>query len=103
MWILHEGEKRVIRANLKRLSGSGPIVLTSPSRRILDSRRAVVKDWNVDGSATWNPTTEAIEALFDSTVTGLTAPGIYYMDLRGIVGSEIYEIPIKIKLLEFGP
>lgn len=102
MYALKEGEKRTIRAEVKRLTGSGAISLTTPQRRILDASGAAVAgfDW---ASASWDSVNEEISTVFDSTATGLTAVGTYYVDLRGTIGSELYQIKIEVRVREFGP
>ena len=102
MYQLKEGEKRTIRAEVKRVTGSGAISLTTPQRRILNSTHALVAtfDW---AAAAWDSATNEISALFDSTATGLTAVGIYYMQFRGVIGAERYEIEIPVNVSEWGP
>lgn len=97
---LKEGEKRIAIARLQRLVGAGTVTLTTPERRILDGNRAVVKDW---AAAAWDATKLELSALFDSTATGLTAPGTYYMQLRGTIDTELYAIEIEVKLTDWGP
>jgi hypothetical protein len=102
---LKEGEKRVIRAEVKRTSGSGAIVVSAPQFRIVAgatvAARAVVAgfDW---ASATWDGVSE-ISALFDSTIAALSAPGNYYLQFRGVIGVELYEKEITVKVADWGP
>ena len=99
---LHEGEKRYIKAKLLRLTGSGAITLTSPERRILTSARVVAVgfDW---AAATWDSANSELVALFDSTVAALSTPGHYYVQLRGVIASELYATEIKVEVLDWGP
>jgi hypothetical protein len=102
MYTLKEGEKRTVRGRIERKTGAGAIALTTPQRRILNTSRALITgfDW---ATAQWDATASEISALFDSTATGLTAPGTYYMQLRGVIGSELYAIEIKVVVQEWGP
>jgi hypothetical protein len=102
VYTLKEGEKRTIRAKVKRREGSGAIVLTTPERRIVDANRALVAgfDW---AAASWDPNTNELSALFDSTSANLSAVGTYYMELRGTVGPERYGIEIQVDVQEWGP
>ena len=99
---IREGEKKDVIVKVSRLLGSGAITLTSPERRILDGNRALVPgfDW---AAATWDATLAHLFALFDSTLAGLTAPGTYYMQLRGVIGSERYATEVRVDLVEWGP
>lgn len=99
---LKEGEKRMIAAKVKRRRGSGAIALTNPERRIVDAYNALVVgfDW---AAATWDATKNEISALFDSTLAGLTVPGTYYMELRGVIGPERYGIKVQVDVQEWGP
>lgn len=102
MITLHEGEKRDIIAYVRRLRGSGAITVQTPQRRILDSAKALITgyDW---ATATWDSGAAELYCLFDSTLTGLTAVGTYYVQLRGIIGTERYEKTITVRILESGP
>lgn len=101
---LKEGEKRTIRASVRRLTGEGAITLTSPQRRILTAARTLVAgfDW---AAAAWVSTlgAEEISTLFDSTAAGLTGVGFYFVQLRGVIGAELYGIEIKVEVLDWGP
>jgi len=99
---LRESEKKDIAVKVERTRGTGAISLTSPERRILDAARAVIAgfDW---GAASWDGTTAELFALFDSTAAGLTAPATYYMQLRGVIGSERYAAEVRVDLIEWGP
>ena len=76
-------------------------MLTSPQRRILNSARAVISgfDW---GDAVWTAGSSEISALFDSTTAGLTMPATYYMQLRGVIGAELYAADIIVVLGDWG-
>lgn len=102
MIALKEGEKRSVKARVRRLAGAGAIALTSPQRRILDANLALITgfDW---ATATWDPDNEEISTLFDSTVAGLSAPATYYVQLRGTIGAELYAIQIAVIVNDWGP
>lgn len=102
MIVINEGEKRNIEFSVKRNRGSGAITLTAPERRILNSQRVLIInfDW---AAAIWDSTDEILFALFDSTAAGLTVAGRYYMQLRGTIGSERYGGEIVVQLREWGP
>jgi hypothetical protein len=101
MIILYEGEKRdIIVKVVRRIAGA--YILSSAERRILTAARAVVPgfDW---AAATWDPAAAELSALFDSTAAGLTAPGIYYLQLRCTIGAERYETEIRVDVSDWGP
>ncbi len=99
---VYKGEKQdiAVRVSWRPGRGSGPITLTSPGRRILDKTRAVVTnfDW---AAASWDATKQELFASFDSTAVGLTTVGIYWMQLRGTIGAELYETEVKVELVTF--
>ena len=99
---IKEGAKNTIRARVERTQGSGAITLVTPERRIVDANRALIAgfDW---AAAAWDGTLNELSALFDSNLAGLTAPGTYYMQLRGTIGPERYVTEVKVILEEFGP
>lgn len=103
MKTIFEGEKRNIAAKVRRTDGStAAITLTSPQRRILNANKAVVSgfDW---GGATWDSATNKILALFDSTAAGLTSVGTYFVQLRGVIGNELYGAQVTVNVKEWGP
>lgn len=103
MRILYEGEKRYLGHEITRQTGSGAIVLTSPERRILDSAKVLVTgfDW---AAATWDSNANKLYALFDTTATGLTAIGRYYLQFRATIdGVERYIRPIEVVVRDVGP
>lgn len=102
MITIEEGDKRKIAVKVKRLRGPGPVNLTTPERRILDVNHALVTgfDW---AAASWDPTSGELFAVFDSTQVNLTAAGTYYMQLRGVIGSERYGREVKIVIEDWGP
>lgn len=99
---IYEGGKELIEVQITRRRGSDPITLTTPERRILDSGRALVSgfDWT---ACQWDETNAILSALFDSTATGLTVPGLYYMQLRGVIGNERYEAEVPVTVKDWGP
>jgi len=102
MITLLEGEKRDVVVSLTRIRGSGTWSLTSPQYRILDYKRAVITGYNWV-TAAWDATESELSALFDSTLTGLTTVGIYYVQLRGTIGTERYGAEVRVQLLDWGP
>ncbi len=98
---LREGDKREVIVSVSK-RGGGTVTLTTPQRRILDGTRTLVAgfDW---AAATWDGTAAELFTLFDSTAEGLTAPGTYYVQLRGTIGNEVYETEVLVRLLEWGP
>jgi len=100
---LREGEKRDISVRVSRTRGlETDVTLTNPQRRILDADRAVITsfDW---ATASWDSEERELYAAFDSTATGLATPGIYYMQLRGTIGTEVYAREIRVDVLDWGP
>lgn len=102
MLILKEGEKKNVRATVTQTAGTGTWSLTTPQYRILNSGRTVVAgyDW---ATATWDSTAAELYALFDSTIAVLSTVGTYYVQLRGTIGTERYEIEITVQVVEVGP
>lgn len=99
---IEEGEKEDIIVAVTRKRGSGAVPVTSPQRRILNAAKTVVSgfDW---AAASWDATAGDLYALFDSTLTGLTAVGTYYMQLRCTIGSELYRMTVRVDVVEAGP
>ncbi len=102
MIAIKEGEKRAVKIEVVRVTGSGTITLTTPQRRILDASRVVVTgfDW---ATASWDSANNEIVALFDSTVSVLSAVGRYYVQLRGTIGSELYAAEVMVEVSDWGP
>lgn len=101
-YTVREGVKLDIAVKVERTRGTGTITMTSPERRILDGSRALVTgyDW---GAALWDDSNKELYALFDSTVSGLSAPATYYMQLRGVIGLERYGTEVRVEVTEWGP
>jgi hypothetical protein len=99
---IREGDYEDVRASVARTSGSGTWTGTSPERRILDSNRALVAgcDW---AACAWDGTESEISALFDSRVAALAAPGIYYVQLRLVLGTERKSVEVTVSVVEVGP
>jgi hypothetical protein len=91
-----------IRVGVGRSSGSGTWALTSPQRRVLDANHVLIAgfDW---ATCTWDAVALELYWLFDSTVAGLTAPGYYYVQFRGTIGTELCEAEVAVQVTEFGP
>ena len=99
MKTIFEGEKRNIAVLVKNSAGA-TVSLTSPQRRILAGDKTVVSDL---AGATWDSENSKLYALFDSTAVGLTEPGNYFMQLRGVIGLEIYVFQITVHVKDLGP
>lgn len=102
MQALYEGEKRTIEVQVIRRRGSGTFSVTAPERRILDEARNVVTDFDWSG-ANWNADESIVSALFDSTQAGLSAPGLYYMQFRFVIGTDRIEHEVAVQVREWGP
>jgi hypothetical protein len=102
MVTVREGLKIDVAFGVSRTRGSGAITLTSPERRILDANRALVAgfDW---AAASWDSVNNELFATFDSTATGLTAVGTYYVQLRGVIGAERPGGEIVVQVVDWGP
>ena len=102
MIIVPEGDKRDISVLVERVRGSGTIPVTVPERRILNSVRTLVTgyDW---AAATWDAGESSLTTLFDSTATGLSAPGTYFVQLRCVIGGERYADEVEVRVREVGP
>ncbi len=102
MLSVYEGLKEDVRVSVARSSGSAAFTLTTPQRRILTSARALVAgyDW---AACTWDGTLSELSALFDTTAVGLSAPGIYYVQVRGTIGAERVGGEVQVVVKEWGP
>lgn len=102
MLTVREAEKKDVRVSVELVDGSGAWSLTTPQYRILDASHALVAgyDW---AAATWDSSASELYALFDSTIAALSAVGMYYVQLRGTIGSERYEVEIPVAVVEVGP
>ena len=102
MRLIYEGAKSSIEMEVRRERGTGPIILSNPQYRIVDAARALITgfDWAV---ADWDDETNIISAMFDSSVTGITAVGKYYMQFRATIGAERYEWEVTVQVREWGP
>jgi hypothetical protein len=98
---IFEGLKEDVISRVRQ-RGTGAYILSSAERRIVDSDFAAIPgyDW---AACTWDPTTETLFALFDSTLTGLSVPGFYWMELRATIGAERIGTRIKVWVREWGP
>lgn len=102
MIVVREGEMVDVGMMISRARGSGAWALVTEQYRILDGGHALVTgyDW---AAATWDAAASELYALFDSTIAVLSQPGVYYMQLRGVIGVERYEFEVPISLREVGP
>jgi hypothetical protein len=102
MRVIFEGSAEDGRMLVERVSGSGSWSLTSPQRRILTSTRTLVAgyDW---AACTWDSVASDLYTLFDSALTGLTAPGDYYLQFRCTIGAERPEAEMIFRVKEWGP
>lgn len=100
MMTLREGEKHDVRVKCERTDSTGDVTMTTPQYRILSATRTVLVDW---GNATWDDTADELYALFDSTLALLLAPGVYYVQLRGTIGTERYMQEVVVQVVEAGP
>jgi hypothetical protein len=102
MIALREGEKRDAIVAVRRVLGTGAYILSNAEYRILTAARAAVAGYGW-AAATWDSSAGQLYALFDSTVSALATPGIYYVQLRGTIGSELYEAEVTVRVVEAGP
>lgn len=101
MKIIFEGLKEDVISRVRQ-RGIGAYIASSAERRIVDSAFVLIPgfDWE---ACTWDATEETIIALFDSTLTGLSVPGFYWMEQRLTIGAERIGIRTKVWLREWGP
>ncbi len=101
-YTLTENERRDIRVAVARASGTGAIPVVNPERRILTGARTVVAgyDW---AAATWDGTANEVYAAFDARAAALSAAGIYYMQFRIPIGSEVYTPEVEVRVRDVGP
>lgn len=100
MKTIYEGAKKPVGFHIRLRASAGTFVLTNGQYRILDSARAVIVNW---ASATWDSTALELSAVFDSTATGLTVPGTYYVQFRWTIATEDGSNEVKVLLKEWGP
>jgi hypothetical protein len=102
MLLLFEGEKKDVRVKVVRKDGGGDFTAGTVQRRILDAARALITtfDW---ATATWDGSNYEVYSLFDSTATGLTTPGMYFVQYRFTIGTERYEVECPVRVVEWGP
>ncbi len=99
---IKEGLAERCSLKIKRRSGLGPFTVAAPQRRVLNSSRALITgfDWAV---ATYDAASRELYTIFNSGLTGLTAPGIYYVQLRADIDGIKRGGEIEVEVIDWGP
>ena len=102
MVTVREGEKKDVAVKVERTRGTGSVTVTAPQYRVLNAARALVTgyDW---AAAAWDDVNDELYILFDSTALNLATPGVYYVQLRGTIGTELYQKEVTVQVVEVGP
>ena len=98
---MYTGMKEEVSAKLLR-RGVGEYIASSAERRIVDScfRTVVGCDW---AACNWDPVGEKISTLFDSTMSGLSGIGSYWVEFRLVIGEERIGTKVLVQVREWEP
>ena len=94
---IREGAKVDILCGIRPDPGA---ITPTGQYRILDSARALKQAW---GPATWDATARKVYGRFDSTVPGLSTPGVYFVQFLVTIATEVYDCEAAVQLKEWGP
>ena len=86
-------DKKNVAVTVSQVGSTGDWAGSSPSRRILDTHLSLVSsswDWGTTeaGGGIWSSSEARLYCLFDSTA--ISDPGMYYVQLKLTIGTEIY-------------